>query len=175
MESAESNVWQAMFGAMNSLIVRLSHSIFRLFLQLYKAQECPPAKHKAAAKFSSCDNQMEELKDTTGNWSKSLWFFLSMDKYIIQMRSPCFSIFRTVKIETCSLHLPIQQPGKTTWQITCQTYPVVAAINTEWGLFKAVLLQPLHLILKQGISSDHRESIVDESDLNPPHRLLRAK
>lgn len=40
-------------GAMNSLIVRLLHSIFRLFLQLYKAQECPPAKHKAAAKFSS--------------------------------------------------------------------------------------------------------------------------
>lgn len=35
-----------------------------------------------------------------------------MGMYIIQMRNPCFSIFRTAKLETCSLHLPIEHLGK---------------------------------------------------------------
>lgn len=40
-------------GAMNSRIVRPTHSIFSLFLWLYKEQECPPVNHKVIAK-SSC-------------------------------------------------------------------------------------------------------------------------
>lgn len=142
---------------MNSLIVWLPHSIFRLFLQLYKAQECPPVNHKAVAKFSCLVIiKWKNSRTPLVNWSKRLRFFISTGMYIIQMRSPCFSIFRTVKLETRSLHLPIQQPWKTTWQIICHTYPVVTATNTEWELFKAMLLQPLHLIVQQGISPDHK-------------------
>lgn len=38
-------------GAMNPLIVRLTPSIFSLFLWLYKGQECP-VNHKVITKFS---------------------------------------------------------------------------------------------------------------------------
>lgn len=160
---------------MNSPIVRLPHRIFRLFLQLYKAQECPPIKHKAAAKFSCLviikwKNSRTPLVIGARVYDFSCPWISTSFKWEV----PCFSIFRIVKLKTFSLHLPIQQPWKTTWQITCH-YPVVSAINTEWELFKAMQLQPLHLILKRGISSDHRVRSVEESALNPPHCLLRAK
>lgn len=38
-------------GAMNSCIVRQTHSIFSLFLWLYKEQECLPVNHKVITKF----------------------------------------------------------------------------------------------------------------------------
>lgn len=39
-------------GAMNSCIVRQTHSIFSLFLWLYKEQEHLPVNHKVITKFS---------------------------------------------------------------------------------------------------------------------------
>lgn len=88
-------------GAINSCIVRPTHSIFTLLC--YKEQEHPPVNHKVIAKLLSCDNQMEQIKATVGKLQQDYMVFHThlqkrdhMGMKVIQMRSLCSPVFRRI-------------------------------------------------------------------------------